>query len=347
MRNLFAAFGVALLFPGLASAQFEVVINNGLAPPTPANVIDSWSDWFDTHFVRNQNCPPGWPAVYAGNPCPAPGGPTAAAIVTGGRVMTLYVTETSSATLDGGWVDQLYAEDAASAVMDAGTLEYLVARNTATAGVNGGDLEYLWGRNDGMISMTGGEVYMVNAFDASHFTMTGGHAEYVVVADDATATLSDGEVDYVNTDGNAVVMLTDVTAGYLIARGSSQVTVMGGEIGYSEALDDAAIVVVGAGFRVDGVPVGYGALTAETGILTGRLASGEDLVHEFHQGEDPGGEFTGTLSLAGAPAAPVPAVTTTGLAMVVAGIIAVVGLPRVRRSLALRRGSAVRDPSGR
>jgi len=337
MRNLLALIGLLSLLPITTWAQVEIVINNGLAPPTPANVIDSWSDWFSTHFVRNENCPPGWPAVYGGNSCPAPGGPTAASIVSGGRVLTVHVNETSNATLDGGWVDYIYAEDDSSAVMDSGTLQYLVAENAATATFNGGDLEYLWGKNDGSIAMTGGDVYMVTAFDASDFTLTGGNAEYVVIVDDATATLSDGEVGYVSTNGNAVVMLTDVTAGYLTARGSSQVTVMGGEIGNSEALDDAVIIFVGADFKVDGVPVGYGDVAAKTGILTGRLASGEAIENEFHQGEAPGGEFTGTLSLAGVPSVPVPAVTSWGRVMLVAGIFAFACTPRNSRVRSLRR----------
>jgi hypothetical protein len=55
---------------------------------------------------------------------------------------------------------------------------------------------------------------------------------------------------------------------------------------------------VGGNFEVDGVPVPYGNLTAETGTLTGILASGDPINNGFWQG---GGVYTGTITLEYAP----------------------------------------------
>ena len=51
MRTGLAILALVVWFPGAAAAQLEIVINNGDAPPNPANVIDSWADWTKQHFV--------------------------------------------------------------------------------------------------------------------------------------------------------------------------------------------------------------------------------------------------------------------------------------------------------
>ena len=46
------------------------VINNGLAPPDPANVVDHDTYHADV-YVRNVGCPPAWPAGSADDSCAA------------------------------------------------------------------------------------------------------------------------------------------------------------------------------------------------------------------------------------------------------------------------------------
>ena len=78
--HLIAASALILVIGESAQAA-TIMINNGLAPPNPANVIDDDTYyWYDVH-VRNVECPPGWPAGNADDPCPFPGAPTEVAVV--------------------------------------------------------------------------------------------------------------------------------------------------------------------------------------------------------------------------------------------------------------------------
>jgi hypothetical protein len=97
------------------------------------------------------------------------------------------------------------------------------------------------------------------------------------------------------------------TAIYLRAYDSSTVTMSGGTVGADlEAYGTSNIILIGRRFMVDGVPVPYGDLTALTGRLTGRLASGGSLNNMFYQGGY-AGSLTGTITLVAAPTIPVPA----------------------------------------
>ncbi len=58
----------------------------------------------------------------------------------------------------------------------------------------------------------------------------------------------------------------------------------------------SVIEIIGSDFMVDGVPVPYGDLTAQTGTLTGTLASGDAIDNTFFQGGYQG-EASGTISL--------------------------------------------------
>ena len=73
-----------------------------------------------------------------------------------------------------------------------------------------------------------------------------------------------------------------------------------------EASGSAIVTLVGRHFRVDGELVPYGDLTAQTGTLTGRLASGDPIDNEFYQGGydrwgDGTSVYTGTITLEYAP----------------------------------------------
>jgi hypothetical protein len=86
-----------------------------------------------------------------------------------------------------------------------------------------------------------------------------------------------------------------VWEGHLAAGDFADVTMSGGTVvGELFANDSSTITIVGRDFEVDGVPVPYGDLTAQTGTLTGTLASGDPINNVFYQG---GGDYTGTITL--------------------------------------------------
>lgn len=64
--------------------------------------------------------------------------------------------------------------------------------------------------------------------------------------------------------------------------------------------------IYGSGFAVDGVPVGYGALTAVSGTLTGTFHSGESIRVEFRQGEASPDLNTGSIILVDGDPTPSP-----------------------------------------
>jgi hypothetical protein len=99
MRRLFL---LAVLLVAVPTHADTIMINNGLAPPTPANVIDYFT--LDNVYVRNVGCPPGWPSVFPTDPCPSPGAPTEVVVVDGGFVPWLFAHDSSAITMTGGRV---------------------------------------------------------------------------------------------------------------------------------------------------------------------------------------------------------------------------------------------------
>jgi hypothetical protein len=192
---LFFALALVIALPSHAGAA-HIVINNGLGPPTPANVIDHTTYSIDYLYVRNVGCPSGWPSnANAHDPCAAPGSLTA------------------------------------------------------------------------MEFTTGGEAYTLKSYDASIITMSGGAVAFEVAA-----------------------------------YGTSTITITGGTVGggWLSASDSALMEIVGSDFALDGAPISYGALSAQTGTLTGTLLSGEVLSNTFYQGGY-GGWAHGTITLSAIP----------------------------------------------
>jgi len=121
--------------------------------------------------------------------------------------------------------------------------------------------------------------------------------------DSSTVTLSGGTLGFgLSAWGSSTVIMRggrlEVS---LIAQDDSTVTMSGGTVGYNlVAYKYSTITVVGRHFEVDGVPVPYGDLTAQTGTLTGTLASG-DPINSLFDRTDSSGEGHGTITLAYAP----------------------------------------------
>ena len=75
--GLVAGTGVAQAATCVGEYDRDCVINNGLAPPNPGNVIDDTTYRDDIVYVRNVGC--GTPDPWS--PCPSPGGPTKVCVV--------------------------------------------------------------------------------------------------------------------------------------------------------------------------------------------------------------------------------------------------------------------------
>lgn len=156
--SLVAILALTLGSSGIAHAS-EIVINNGLTPPNPANVIDHTTYSSDWVFVHNVGCPSGNPY----DPCPSPGNPTDVALVAGGSVGTAVegdfeVNDSSSITMTGGSVGgDLEAFASSTITMTGGAVgDYLVAYDDSLVTLSGGSI--------------GGEVW---AWDSSTITIVG------------------------------------------------------------------------------------------------------------------------------------------------------------------------------
>jgi hypothetical protein len=79
-----------------------VLINNGLAPPNPDNVIDDVANAADVLFVRNFGCPD--PSEPAGGACTSPGAATTVELAAGGVVEDLESFDSSAVMVTGGTV---------------------------------------------------------------------------------------------------------------------------------------------------------------------------------------------------------------------------------------------------
>jgi hypothetical protein len=127
---LHVAFAVLLLSAAAPAHAGPVMINNGLAPPNPLNVIDDATYIGDNVYVRNVGCPTGWPAVIPDGSCASPGAATEVEVVSGGATSYLYAYDSSTVTMSGGTVEgiyryeNLYASD--SSVITISGIDFMV-----------------------------------------------------------------------------------------------------------------------------------------------------------------------------------------------------------------------------
>jgi hypothetical protein len=140
----------------MASAD-RVVINNGLAPPFPDNILDHDAFANDVVYIRNVGC--GDLLAYAY--CPNPGDPTASEMVEGGKVSSYYVFDTSTITMLGGQVSgQMQAMDSAEIIVRNGSIgNYLAALGTSTVSLYSGNVgRFLHAGDHSVLSWYGGSV---------------------------------------------------------------------------------------------------------------------------------------------------------------------------------------------
>jgi hypothetical protein len=122
---------------------------------------------------------------------------------------------------------------------------------------------------------------------------------------------------------SSTITMNGGTVGYDVrAFDSSTITISGGTASYAlYTFDSSVITIVGSDFEVDGMPVPYGNLAAQTGTLTGTLASDDPMDNLFYQG---GGNWTGTITL-------VPVPEPGELLLLVSGGVGLLGLAAWRR----------------
>lgn len=254
-----------LLLAGAASAL--TVIDNGLAPPNPANVFTGG----DTDvWVRDQGCA-GEPT-----PCPSPGPATTVSIEAYLLQLTTYDSSIGIITSD---LTEIGEAHNGSQIELAGGLSYgLAAYDQASILLSGGLMDsfgsgiQLFGSSSLQVGAGGGPG--VSAEESSSVWIHGGYVDgFVSVQDDATALISGGQI---GSGGGSLVS----------SSGNGVVTITGGFF-YSNlnATSGGTIRIVGSDFAVGGAPVGLGPLSGSFGLeLTGTLADGTSLfIEQFQQ----------------------------------------------------------------
>jgi len=216
-RTLALAFATLTLGGVQPATAVTILINNGLAPPNPENVIDDFlvMGTFDLVKVRNAGC------GAAPGLCTAPGAPTTVAIVDGGVAANVLADGSSHVDMQGGDVYGLF----------------LAASGSASISMTGGNVHFvLEASEDSQISFLGGYVEaQVRGFDAAHITIAGGS----------------------------------------IGSGGAQAEI--------RTFNQALIEIIGSDFAIDGIPVAFGDISAASGRITGRLASGDLLDDRFER----------------------------------------------------------------
>jgi hypothetical protein len=169
------ALSVACLFAGVGSAAqaTPLLLNNGLAPPNPENVIDD-DRGIDGIRVRNVGCGELDPSL----PCDAPGDPTEAAFVDGATAQYLYANDTSTITMTGGTVlGQASAWDSAELFITGGTLgapgSAVTSLDSGVLTVLGGTMQRIVTDNDGIAYVYGGQMTRFEASNGARIVVSG------------------------------------------------------------------------------------------------------------------------------------------------------------------------------
>jgi hypothetical protein len=311
LRSLAAL--VALLSLGSAARAATIVIDNGLAPPNPANVIDHTTYASDSVQARDSSS----------------GDPTIVELTDGGEVNSLQASDHSEVQVTGGLAAAVLALGAAGSFeITGGTVYQAAVGLNGTGSIQGGTFTSIHATG-GSLTMTGGETYSADTGDASYLApgellLLGGTVTSEVTVNDNSSVLLDGATIStlrVNDNGQAVVQSGHIDAGILAANGAivtwSGGTIGSGAIGTLSAYNVSTIEVVGTGFALDGEPIPFGPLPASYGILTGTLASGE----AFQAGvfnQDPYGVYNGTIVVV-APEPQLAGLLASGAIVLLAG----------------------------
>jgi hypothetical protein len=253
MRALRSAPVLLALLVATTARASPLVINNGLAPPNPANVIstllsdDGGVTAQDVH-VQNVGCD-----VTVQSPCASPGAATTVEITVDGVAGQVEVHETSSILMSGGtlW----------------------------------GDLQ---ARDDSIILMSGGDLVSGSlvARDGAEVTFAGGYVtESLVALDVATLFVTGGlhspglGQSVGSLGGTAFISGGSFIGSSVRADNGGFVEMSGGSLGFGTDFVSygagSVLRIRGSGFEVNGSPVGPGAIALSSGQLSGTFESGD------------------------------------------------------------------------
>lgn len=261
----------------------SVLINNGLAPPNPENVIDDDTVWV---IVRNVGCPPSGDPTNS--PCPSPGGPTSVSLLRGQSLISgtgLMIYDTSTSTIDGAALGGgLYAYDSSGVTMNDGFVGGNGIRASGSASV-----EVLGGRVVGLstsrvsdtavITLSGGSVRGVTAEDSSSVILAGGtvtgdsYVGAIVLARDfSSVVLNDGSISGISMrDFSNIVMSGGEVSGRLSVNHSSRADISGGTIDSLHLSSDSPASITGG--VISSLEIVGGAPVSITGGTIGLLAN--------------------------------------------------------------------------
>lgn len=254
-----------------------IIINNGLAPPDPANVFTT-DDPLENLLVTDLGCDD--------QGCPMLGVATTVEYAAGAHVETVDVSGTSRLVMTGGLTDHAGADaDARLEILGGASVDLSAgARGNASVLLDGGSV--------------GDDFFLT---DSASLVFSSGFLGQRIIA-----------------SGSATALMTGGLGDGFFAADDSRIVWRGGQAGslaLASASGAARIVISGSGFVVDGMPFGFGTLTASSpggqgpgaGSVSGILASGEPFSIDY-----------GILDSAAIVLAPVPEpalATLLGVAM--------------------------------
>ena len=147
------------------------LVNNGLAPPEPENVVDYPNNPSLIVDVRNLGCPDDLSDPIG--PCDVAGVPTFLEVVTGGSVDQLRVFDTSRGTVEDGRVEALELFDAARGRIAGGAVPSLTTTESSDVAVSGGTIGNWVARGASTGLVTGGGLTDIRAEGSSLLRIVG------------------------------------------------------------------------------------------------------------------------------------------------------------------------------
>jgi hypothetical protein len=254
----------------------NLLINNGLAPPNPENVINDPSVIILRLRVQNVGCD-----ADVEYPCANPGDSTEVLLGSLGYSVQSSVYETSTLRLEG----TIYPDDVSA--YDASTLYatnvqfsehhgWVDVLNQATAYLENIHSETVWAGGSSVVHMTEGVAHTLRALDESTVIAHSVSSDYLGAIDNSASGTSYLEI----LEG------TFSPPNFHIYENAVMV-ISGGEWADGpRVLDEAHLYIVGfdptaSDFAIDEIPVGYGDVAALEGQLTGTLASGDPIDFSF------------------------------------------------------------------
>jgi formylglycine-generating enzyme required for sulfatase activity len=148
------------------------LLNNGLAPPEPSNVLDYPNNPGLTIDVRDEDCPDN-PADPLGACSTGGGVPTVLQVTTGGSAGLLRVSDGSLARVDDGSVEGLELYDETRTEIAGGVVTSVTTTGTSDASLEGGAVTDWLADGDATALVSGGSLDDVEARGASLVRIVG------------------------------------------------------------------------------------------------------------------------------------------------------------------------------